>query len=96
MSRQYEKVKACYEYCRTVTDFQPRVGLILGSGLGNYARNMKVECEIPYGDILDFPVSTVAGHDGRFLFGFIGDVPAVVMKGRVHFYEGYTDRKSVV
>ena len=96
MSRQYEKVKACYEYCRTVTDFQPRVGLILGSGLGNYARNMKVECEIPYGDIPDFPVSTVAGHDGRFLFGFIGDVPAVVMKGRVHFYEGYTPQEVVL
>lgn len=96
MSRQYEKVKACYEYCRTVTDFQPRVGLILGSGLGNYARNMKVECEIPYGDIPDFPVSTVAGHDGRFLFGFIVDVPAVVMKGRVHFYEGYTPQEVVL
>ncbi len=96
MSRQYEKVKVCYEYCRTVTDFQPRVGLILGSGLGNYARNMKVECEIPYGDIPDFPVSTVAGHDGRFLFGFIGDVPAVVMKGRVHFYEGYTPQEVVL
>lgn len=96
MSRQYEKVKACYEYCRTVTDFQPRVGLILGSGLGNYARNMKVECEIPYGDIPDFPVSTVAGHDGRFLFGYIGDVPAVVMKGRVHFYEGYTPQEVVL
>ena len=96
MSRQYEKVKACYEYCRTVTDFQPRVGLILGSGLGNYARNMKVECEIPYGDIPDFPVSTVAGHDGRFLFGMIGDVPAVVMKGRVHFYEGYTPQEVVL
>lgn len=90
MSKQYEKLKACYDYCRTVTDFEPRVGLILGSGLGNYARNMKVECEIPYGDIPGFPVSTVEGHDGRFLFGYIGDVPAVLMKGRVHYYEGYS------
>lgn len=90
MSRQYEKVKACYEYCRSVTDFKPRIGLILGSGLGNYARNMKVECEIPYGDIPGFPVSTVEGHDGRFLFGYIGEVPAVLMKGRVHYYEGYS------
>ncbi len=96
MSRQYEKVKACYEYCRKVTGFQPRVGLILGSGLGNYARNMKVECEIPYGDIPDFPVSTVAGHEGKFLFGYIGNVPAVVMKGRVHFYEGYTPQEVVL
>ena len=90
MSKQYEKLKACYDYCKTVTDFEPRVGLILGSGLGNYARNMKVECEIPYGDIPGFPVSTVEGHDGRFLFGYIGDVPAVLMKGRVHYYEGYS------
>ncbi|CUX42115.1 purine-nucleoside phosphorylase [Clostridium sp. C105KSO13] len=90
MSRQYAKLMKCYEYYRSVTDFKPRVGLILGSGLGNYARNMKVEHEIPYGDIPGFPVSTVEGHDGRFLLGYIGDVPAVVMKGRVHYYEGYS------
>lgn len=96
MSRQYETLKKCYEYCRTVTDFQPRVGLILGSGLGNYARNMKVECEIPYGDIPGFPVSTVQGHDGKFMFGYIDDVPAVVMKGRVHYYEGYSMEEVVL
>lgn len=89
MSKQYEKLKKCYDYCRTVTDFQPKVGLILGSGLGNYAKNMKIVCEIPYGDIPGFPVSTVQGHAGRFLFGYIGNVPVVLMKGRVHFYEGY-------
>lgn len=96
MSKPFEKLKACYEYCRTVTDFQPKVGLILGSGLGNYARNMKIICEIPYGDIPKFPVSTVEGHDGRFLFGYIGDVPAVVMKGRVHYYEGYSMEEVVL
>lgn len=89
MSRQYEKLMRCYEYVKRVTAFQPQVGLILGSGLGNYARNMKIEYEIPYGDIPEFPVSTVQGHDGRFLLGYIGQVPAVVMKGRVHYYEGY-------
>ena len=89
MSRLYEKLEKCYEYYRSLTDFVPRVGLILGSGLGGYAKNMKVEMEIPYGDIPGFPVSTVQGHDGKFLLGYIGDVPAVVMKGRVHFYEGY-------
>lgn len=96
MSKQFEKLKACYEYCRTVTDFQPKVGLILGSGLGNYARNMEVVCEIPYGDIPGFPVSTVEGHDGRFLFGYIGEVPAVLMKGRVHYYEGYSMEEVVL
>lgn len=89
MSRQYEKLEKCYGYYRSLTDFKPEAGLILGSGLGGYAGNMKVEMEIPYGDIPGFPVSTVQGHDGRFILGYIGNVPAVVMKGRVHYYEGY-------
>lgn len=89
MNKQYEKLLKCYGYYQSVTDFKPRVGLILGSGLGNYARNMKVEQEIPYSDIPGFPVSTVQGHDGRFLLGYIGEVPVAVMKGRVHYYEGY-------
>ena len=96
MSIQYEKLEKCYEYYRSVTDFVPKVGLILGSGLGGYAKNMKVEKEIPYRDIPGFPVSTVQGHDGRFLLGYIGDVPAVVMKGRVHYYEGYTMEEVVL
>lgn len=96
MSKQYEKLLKCYEYYKSVTDFKPRVGLILGSGLGNYAKNMKVVHEIPYGDIPGFPVSTVEGHDGRFLLGYIGDVPAVVMKGRVHYYEGYSMEEVVL
>ncbi len=89
MSRQYEKLEKCYAYYRSRTDFTPKVGLILGSGLGGYAANMQVETEIPYGDIPGFPVSTVKGHAGRFLLGYIGTVPAVAMKGRVHYYEGY-------
>ena len=96
MSAQYEKLLKCYEYYRSVTDFEPRVGLILGSGLGGYARNMEVVKEIPYGDIPGFPVSTVQGHDGRFLLGYIGNVPAVVMKGRVHYYEGYSMEEVVM
>ena len=55
MSRQYERLQKCYEYYRSVTDFIPRVGLILGSGLGGYAENMRVLQEIPYGDIPGFP-----------------------------------------
>nr|WP_294492125.1 purine-nucleoside phosphorylase [uncultured Mediterraneibacter sp.] len=96
MSRQGEKLAKCYEYCRSLTDFKPKAGLILGSGLGGYAKNMKVELEIPYGDIPEFPVSTVQGHDGKFLFGYIGTVPAVVMKGRVHYYEGYSMEEAVL
>lgn len=96
MSRPYEKLEKCYEYYRSVTDFAPVTGLILGSGLGGYARNMRVIKEIPYGDIPGFPVSTVQGHEGKFLLGYIGDVPAVVMKGRVHYYEGYPMEEVVL
>lgn len=96
MSRPYEKLEKCYEYYRSVTDFTPVTGLILGSGLGGYARNMRVIKEIPYSDIPGFPVSTVQGHEGKFLLGYIGDVPAVVMKGRVHYYEGYPMEEVVL
>ncbi|MBE5825643.1 MAG: purine-nucleoside phosphorylase [Butyrivibrio sp.] len=85
----YEKLLACKEAVRKVTDFVPDVALVLGSGLGNYAENIKIECEISYRDIPGFPVSTVPGHDGKFIFGYLDDVRIVCMKGRVHFYEGY-------
>jgi len=89
MNPIFEKVKKSYDYIRTVTDFTPEVALVLGSGLGEFAKHMEVECEIPYSDIEGFPVSTVAGHDGRFLFGTVEGVKTVIMKGRVHYYEGY-------
>jgi purine-nucleoside phosphorylase len=90
MSRKFERVQKCYQVVREKTDFKPVLGVVLGSGLGNYANQMEVVDEIPYDDIPGFPVSTVEGHDGRFLFGNIGKVPTVLMKGRVHYYEGYT------
>ncbi len=90
MSKVYDRIEQCLKQVREKTDFQPKVALILGSGLGDFATEIKVEAEIPYGDIEGFPVSTVAGHDGRFIFGKVGEVPVVCMKGRVHYYEGYT------
>ncbi len=89
MAAYYEKLLRCVESVKAKTDFNPLVGIVLGSGLGNYAKNIKVEAEIPYSEIEGFPVSTVPGHDGRFVFGYVGDVPVVCMKGRVHYYEGY-------
>ena len=85
----YEKLLSCKEAVRKKTDFVPDVALVLGSGLGNYAENIKIECEISYRDIPGFPVSTVPGHDGKFIFGYLDNVKIVCMKGRVHFYEGY-------
>lgn len=89
MNAIYEKLMNCLAQVREKTDFVPEVALVLGSGLGGYARNMEVACEIPYSEIEGFPVSTVPGHDGRYIFGFVGGVPMVAMKGRVHYYEGY-------
>ncbi len=85
----YEKLKQCESCVRRVTDFIPRVAVVLGSGLGDYADTIRVAAQVPYGDIEGFPVSTVPGHDGRFIFGYVEDVPVVCMKGRVHYYEGY-------
>ncbi len=84
-----EKLEKVLLSVREKTDFVPRVGLVLGSGLGDFAKNINVSFELPYSEIEGFPVSTVPGHDGRFIFGHIGDVPIVCMKGRVHYYEGY-------
>lgn len=85
----YKKLMACVASIREKTDFQPEAALILGSGLGDYADGIKVEATVDYADIEGFPVSTVAGHKGRFVFGYVGEVPMVIMQGRVHYYEGY-------
>ncbi|MBO7254508.1 MAG: purine-nucleoside phosphorylase [Clostridia bacterium] len=85
----YKKLEKCLECVRKQTDFVPDVAIILGSGLGALADEIKAEAVVEYSSIEGFPVSTVPGHKGRFVFGYIGDVKVVVMQGRVHFYEGY-------
>ena len=89
MSEVYSKLKNCLERVRSVTEFKPEIALVLGSGLGGYAGEIKVETSISYEDIEGFPVSTVPGHKGRFVFGHVNEVPVVIMQGRVHYYEGY-------
>lgn len=83
------KLEQTLAIVRGKTDFQPLVALVLGSGLGGFADCLKVVTEIPYSEIEGFPVSTVKGHAGKFIFGYLGQVPVVCMKGRVHYYEGY-------
>ena len=78
----YEKLMKCYESFRSQIDFQPEVALILGSGLGDFANDIRVTATLDYHDIEGFPVSTVPGHAGRFIFGYVGDVPVVCMQGR--------------
>lgn len=85
----YKKLMTCVASVREKTDFKPEVGLILGSGLGDYADSIDIVQTIDYTEIEGFPVSTVKGHKGRFVFGYVGKTPVVIMQGRVHYYEGY-------
>lgn len=89
MNPVYDKLMKCYESVRKKIDFRPEVAIVLGSGLGDYAESIRVEAQLDYHEIEGFPVSTVPGHAGKFIFGYVGDVPVVCMKGRVHYYEGY-------
>lgn len=96
MDTDYERLQKCYDYVKTKVHFKPRVALVLGSGLGAYADDISIETIIPYADIPNFPVSTVQSHKGRFILGYIGDIPVIIMQGRVHFYEGYTMSEVVL
>ena len=89
MTEVYSKVLKCYESIKDRVPFKPKVALVLGSGLGDYGNDIKVVSSLPYNEIADFPVSTVPGHKGQFIFGYVNDVPVVCMQGRVHYYEGY-------
>ena len=89
MNSLYQKLETCLASVRKKTDFKPEVALILGSGLGDYADGIQIEATVSYTEIEGFPTSTVAGHKGRFVFGYVKEVPVVIMQGRVHYYEGY-------
>lgn len=96
MNENYEKLMKCFECVQKKITFKPETALILGSGLGDYADTMEVAETLDYHDIEGFPVSTVPGHKGRFVFGYAGGVPIVAMQGRVHFYEGYKPQDVVL
>ena len=85
----YDKLRNCYDSIKGKIPFEPKVALVLGSGLGDYAEQLEIQGTIDYHDIEGFPVSTVPRHKGRFVFARINEVPAVLMQGRVHYYEGY-------
>ena len=89
MNLVYDKLMKCFEGVKKRIDFEPQVALVLGSGLGDYGDTMKIVDALEYSKIEGFPVSTVPGHRGRFIFGYVGDVRVVCMQGRVHYYEGY-------
>lgn len=83
------------DYIKGKIKNQPEIGIVLGSGLGDFADAIEDKIEISYTEIPGFPVSTVKGHDGKLIFGKINSKEVCVMKGRIHYYEGY-DIKEVV
>ena len=89
MNRMMEKLNRCVEVIREKTSFQPEAALVLGSGLGGFGEMVEDALRIPYASIPGFPVSTVPGHAGQFILGYVRGVPVIVMQGRVHYYEGY-------
>lgn len=89
MNAIQEKVNHCVEQVRRRVTELPRIGMVLGSGLGDLAEQMENPVYVPYAEIDGFPTSTAPGHVGRFVFDRFEGVPTVMMQGRIHLYEGY-------
>ena len=90
---QYTHAQAAAAHIRSLAPLTPRVGIILGSGLGAFATQVEHPVTIPYSAIPHFPLSTVQGHSGNLILGTVAGVSVAVMQGRVHAYEGYSMRQ---
>ncbi|WP_207510282.1 purine-nucleoside phosphorylase [Longitalea luteola] len=90
-----QQLQETTSFIKSIYPHTPQVGIVLGSGLGNFAQEIQVEKEISYEAIPHFPVSTVEGHHGKLIFGELNGKKVVVMAGRFHFYEGYTPDQVV-
>ena len=91
----FEKLTEATAFLQSYNEAGAKIGVVLGSGLGNFVDEIKVVHEIPYEKIPHFPVSTVEGHSGKLIFGSIGEKPIIAMSGRFHFYEGYSPEEVV-
>jgi purine-nucleoside phosphorylase len=92
-SVEFLRAERAAKYILGKTKLQPRIALVLGSGLGDFADEFTSAARIPYAKIPNFPQSTAIGHAGRLVIGNVGDIPAAGMQGRVHLYEGYSARE---
>lgn len=90
-----QKIKESTTFLTNETSIKPKAGVILGSGLAGFAETIKSEKRIPYGDIPNFPQSTVKGHKGALNFGYVGNTPIVAMEGRFHYYEGWKPEETI-
>ncbi len=92
MDQRVERIYKAAEYVRNIIDksgLKPRIGIVLGSGLGKLADKISNPVTIPYRDIPGFPVSTAIGHKGNYIIGSLGGKTVIAMQGRIHYYEGY-------
>lgn len=87
---EFERADSAASFLLSKTGLRPKIGLVLGSGLGAFADEFTAATRIPYAEIPHFPQSTAVGHAGKLVFGKVGDVPVAGMQGRVHLYEGYS------
>jgi purine-nucleoside phosphorylase len=90
MKEYLEQIVEALTYIKKNTDIQPNIGIILGTGLGGLAEEIKIEATLSYKDIPHFPISTVETHEGKLLVGNLAGKSVVAMQGRFHFYEGYS------
>lgn len=93
MSEQFALAESAAQFVLKQTVLRPRIGLVLGSGLGGFADSLTTAAQIPYAEIPSFPQSTAIGHAGRMIIGECGDVTVAAMQGRVHLYEGYSTQQ---
>lgn len=89
-STMLDRINESVEFLKTKTESKPLIGIILGTGLGDLVKKIKLQTVVPYGDIPHFPISTVESHSGKLIFGKIDNIDVVVMQGRFHYYEGYS------
>jgi purine-nucleoside phosphorylase len=94
-SQEFLRAEGAAKFILGKTKLRPRIGLVLGSGLGAFANEIPGASRIDYKNIPHFPRSTAIGHAGRMVIGNVADVPVAIMQGRVHFYEGYSPREVI-
>jgi purine-nucleoside phosphorylase len=94
-SQEFLRAEAAAKFILAKSKLRPRIGLVLGSGLGAFANEIVGAARIDYKNIPHFPRSTAIGHAGRMVIGKVADVPVAIMQGRVHFYEGYSAREVI-
>ena len=89
MKLKYNDYIEMVKKVREITDFKPKIGIVLGTGLGSFVNRVDIKASIYYKDIPGLPISTNPAHQGRFIFGYFNGIPCVFMQGRVHYYEGF-------